>query len=301
MRYWVYKCNARNPDYARAWGDWRAHVFSQPGVVRWGDTSLRGVDQIEKGDTLIAYQTDRNELVGLVHVVELQSMKGGLRRLMVKRGELIGAKVRALKIRYPKLASIRALKGGEIRTAYEIADTDARHLLAAARAHVWTPPPRQPMHKAERDELVRAFSELPVAERKIYERLLRVVARSARLRGKVLQVWPARCAACGLELRDDDENAECEIAHVRDVHAEGLDLIANSVPLCRTHHWAFDRHLWMIHPETLRIVVAKSAASYLKTIAGKKIARPASVGDVEPLASVHLAWRWKRWKLRQAK
>ncbi len=301
MSYWIYKCNASSPDYARAWGDWREHVFSRPGVVRWGDTSLRGVENIKKGDTLIAYQTDRNELVGLVDVVELRPMTNGLRRLMVRRGEPIGAKVRTLKAIYPKLSSIPALQGGEIRTAYEITDSDARRLLAAARAHVWTPPPRQPMNKAERDEVVKAFSELPAAQRKIYERLLRVVARSARLRHKVLQVWPARCAACGLELRDDDENAECEIAHVRDVHADGLDLIANSIPLCRTHHWAFDRNLWVIHPKTLTIVVAKSAATYLKAIAGKKIARPASVGTVEALAPKHLAWRWDRWKLRQAK
>lgn len=296
MNYWVYKCNAKSPDYASTWGDWRQHVFDRPGSVRWGTTSLRGVEQIEKGDTLIAYQTDRNELVGLVDVMELQPLKDGRRRLIVKRGELIGAKVRPLKVRYPHLATIPAFQGGVIRTAYEISHTHARQLLAAARTEVWTPAPRQPMSKTERDEIVRVFAELPPTERRVYERLLRVVARSARLRKKVLQVWPACCAACGLELRDLDDNAECEIAHVRDVHAEGHDLIANAIPLCRTHHWAFDRHLWAIHPKTMKIVVADSAAKYLAAIAGRTIERPAHVGQVEPLAAKHLMWRWKRWQ-----
>lgn len=134
---------------------------------------------------------------------------------------------------------------------------------------MWTPAPTKPMSKGERDAVLTALAELPAAERKTYERLLRVVARTAGLRAKVLQVWPARCAACGMELRDHDDAAECEIAHVRDVHAKGLDLIANCIPLCRSHHWAFDRHLWAIDPTTLTIAVAAGAAeTSLAALAG---------------------------------
>lgn len=288
----------RETDYARATGDW-SEVFANPATVEWGDTSLKGVDAIAKGDVLLAYQTDRNELVGLVDVVALKPLKNGHRYLLVRRREHIGTKVRPLKKQDPKINAIPALQGGEIRTAYTITDADARQLLAAARAHLWTPAPTKPMSKRERDAVVAAFTELPAAERKTYERLLRVVARTAGLRAKVLQVWPARCAACGMELRDHDDNAECEIAHVRDVHAKGLDLIANCIPLCRSHHWAFDRHLWAIHPTTLTIAVAAGAAeTSLAALAGKTIKRPAKVGDVVPLATEHLAWRWKRWKAR---
>lgn len=298
MSFWIYKCNARSPEYANATGDW-TYVFERPEAVPWGSTILSGVDAIVKGDVLLAFQTDRNELVGLVDVVALKPLKNGHRRLVVRRGEHIGAKVLPLKKKDPKIAAIPALQGGPIRTAYAITDADARRLLTAARAHVWTPAPTKPLSKGERDAVVAALAELPVAERKTYERLLRVVARTARLRAKVLQVWTAQCAACGLELRDHDDNPECEIAHVRDVHAKGLDLIANCLPLCRSHHWAFDRHLWAIHPTTLKIAVAPGVtATALTALAGKIIVRPAKVGDVVPLATEHLAWRWKRWKAR---
>jgi predicted Zn-ribbon and HTH transcriptional regulator len=298
MAFWIYKCNARSPEYANATGDW-SYVFEHSEAVPWGNTTLSGVDAIERGDILLAFQTDRNELVGLVDVVALKPLKDGHRRLVVRRGERIGAKVLPLKKKDTKIAGIPALQGGPIRTAYAISEVDARRLLTAARAHVWTPAPPKPLSKAERDAVVAALAELPAEERKTYERLLRVVARTAGLRAKVLQVWPAECAACGLELRDHDDNAECEIAHIRDVHAKGLDLIANCVPLCRSHHWAFDRDLWAIHPNTLKIAIAPgTAASSLAALAGKIIERPAKVGDVVPLATEHLVWRWKRWKAR---
>jgi len=71
----------------------------------------------------------------------------------------------------------------------------------------------------------------------------------------------------------------------------GADLIANAIPLCRTHHWAFDRHLWGIHPETLEIHVRADAAKSLQSIAGKTITRPGPKGT-ESLAAKHLKWRW---------
>lgn len=96
MTFWIYKCNARSPEYANATGDW-AYVFERPEAVPWGSTTLSGVDAIGKGDVLLAFQTDRNELVGLVDVVALKPLKNGHRRLVVRRGEHIGAKARSLK------------------------------------------------------------------------------------------------------------------------------------------------------------------------------------------------------------
>jgi len=105
-------------------------------------------------------------------------------------------------------------------------------------------------------------------------------------------LWPRECAACGRVIFDEEGNAECEIAHVRDVHLHGVDLIANAIPLCRTHHWAFDRRLWAIEPKTLKIHVTKVARRHLKEIVGKRIRRPPPVNDIRPLAAEYLEWRW---------
>jgi hypothetical protein len=147
-----------------------------------------------------------------------------------------------------------------------------------------------------RADVLAAFEELPVSVRKEQLRLLRVVARNAALRNRVLAVWRNNaCAACGLTIRDEKGNVECEVAHLHEVHAEGPDLIANSIPLCRTHHWAFDRNLWAIHPTTLLVHVAPDVSKALMTIHGRKIRRPLDVGDVQPLTTKYLKLRWKRF------
>lgn len=58
-----------------------------------------------------------------------------------------------------------------------------------------------------------------------------------------------------MSLETGTGDAECEVAHVVPVTGKGLDQVGNAIPLCRTHHWAFDRHLWAIDPTTRRIVV----------------------------------------------
>jgi len=50
---------------------------------------------------------------------------------------------------------------------------------------------------------------------------------------------------------------ECEIAHIVQVFEKGKDDVGNVLPLCRTHHWAFDEHLWGIDPNCMRISVKK--------------------------------------------
>lgn len=92
------------------------------------------------------------------------------------------------------------------------------------------------------------------------ERIYRAVMRAERdrdLRPRVLALWGNACAACGVKLSTHEGGVwECEVAHVREVNAKGMDDIDNAFPVCRTHHWAFDRRLWTIHPKNMSVVVS---------------------------------------------
>ena len=131
MSYWVYKCNSRGAN-GPAWGDWLT-VFEHSGPVGWGQTAIiPALARLRRGDTLLAYQTNRNELVGTVRVVGF-SNAGGTKRVVVQAIEKIGAKVRPLKKADPKIDRIPALQGGIIATLYEISDRDAVHLIQVAK------------------------------------------------------------------------------------------------------------------------------------------------------------------------
>lgn len=131
--WWVYKCNSRQPDYARDWGDWN-QLFEGNGVKHWGTTEL--IPELEKahrGDMIIALQTNRNELVGVAKVTR-QTKRRGFLDLMLKPVESIGVKVRPLKKSNPRIGSIPALQSGRIATLYPISPEDADKLLRAAGA-----------------------------------------------------------------------------------------------------------------------------------------------------------------------
>jgi hypothetical protein len=129
--FWVYKCNSKGWDYQRTDGDW-ADVFATRNAKRWGSTEwVPKLDQARGGDTVIAYQTDRNELVGVARVVKWQR-RGRFKDLILKPGQTIGVRVRPLKAANPKVARIPALQPGPIQTLYRIAKGDALTLLKAA-------------------------------------------------------------------------------------------------------------------------------------------------------------------------
>src|SRR6266496_2625468 len=115
--FWVYKCNARKPPRWVRYGDW--NDFFVDGIVReWGSTEWTpAIAKVKRGDTIIAYQTDRNELVGLAKVISLKPM-GQHRELILKRLRPIGVKVRALKALDRRVAAIPAFQPGPIRTLY---------------------------------------------------------------------------------------------------------------------------------------------------------------------------------------
>src|SRR5437762_7520046 len=137
---WVSKCNAKNRPYQTASGDWR-EFFQTGRIGEWGSTEWRPeVAEVKNGDTIIAYQTDRNELVGVARAVDLK-LRGRYQDLILKPVETIGVKVRPLKSADPRIAAIRALQPGPIRTLYPISRNDARWLLkkAGARSHADLP------------------------------------------------------------------------------------------------------------------------------------------------------------------
>ena len=74
MATWIYKCNARNKPHQVSFGDWD-HFFAEPGDGKWGSTEWTPeLCKARPEDTVLAYQTDRNEFVGIAKVVRLVSV-----------------------------------------------------------------------------------------------------------------------------------------------------------------------------------------------------------------------------------
>ena len=130
-QFWIYKCNSKEREYQRAFGDW-AEVFATTRAQSWGTTEVvPELTQAHVGDTVLAYQTDRNELVGIVRVVAWKP-RGKHKDLIVKPIRAIGVRVRPLKLNNAKVARIPALQPGPIRTLYRISSTDVAALIKAA-------------------------------------------------------------------------------------------------------------------------------------------------------------------------
>ena len=129
--FWIYKCNSKNHPYQVYYGDWN-DFFLTGRNEEWGSTEwVPALAQASPGDTILAYQTDRNELVGIARVVRLRP-RGTHLDLILKPVKRIGVRVRPIKAQYPEVAAIPALKPGPIRTLYSIDHQDAQTLLRAA-------------------------------------------------------------------------------------------------------------------------------------------------------------------------
>lgn len=293
MAYWVYKNNSRNAPHQVSSGDW-AVFFQNNKADEWGSTEwIADVLRLAPGDHVLAYQTDRNELVGLAKVVRL-GRRGRYRDAILKPVEVIGAKVRPLKAD-PRIRDIPALQGGPIHSIYDITKSDALALIAAARASATGATKPQSSKAPSRQivtEVTGVLAELPANKRRELIRQLRVLVRDARLRPFVLRAWGHACTACGMSLETRTGDAECEVAHVVPVTGKGHDQVANAIPLCRTHHWAFDRHLWAIDPTTRRIVVVRKWRKHpaLRKIHQRKVAHP-SRANWPTFANVRRRWK----------
>ncbi len=81
-------------------------------------------------------------------------------------------------------------------------------------------------------------------------------ARSPVFQFRVIRRYGARCAVC-----DITATAVIDAAHLCPVDDEGSDDARNGLPLCATHHRAFDAGLFGLEPGSLRIVTAEGGPS----------------------------------------
>lgn len=133
MAFWIYKCNSRQHPAQVVYGDWD-ELFSDSRASQWGSTEwVEELGQAKRGDIVLAYQTNRNQLVGITHVTELRP-RGRFHDLFLKPGEELRVKVRPLKKQFPAVGRIPALQPGPIHTLYAISSDDADALLRAANA-----------------------------------------------------------------------------------------------------------------------------------------------------------------------
>lgn len=133
MSFWVYKCNANDHPSHVCRGDWE-EVFSQNRPMPWGKTEfIPAFRKLSVGDLVIAYQTDRNEIIGLAEVVKLRRYDEH-QELIVRPVERIGVHVRPLKKLDKRIAALSCFKQAKIATIYDISTADAWHLLNVAVA-----------------------------------------------------------------------------------------------------------------------------------------------------------------------
>lgn len=135
------------------------------------------------------------------------------------------------------------------------------------------------------------------------KRLIQQIARAVRdqeLRPAVLKLWGSRCAACGLQLETRDGAYECEVAHIHQVREQGPDSPKNALPLCRTHHWAFDQHLWSISPKSMRMSVHEEHRKnpVLADLHGAKL-KPGKKGAQKHLDMAAVQLRWHHSGLKE--
>ena len=133
MSFWVYKCNDTDHPDQVVHGDWE-HVSGARKPVEWGSTEYSSdLKKLAIGDLLIAYQTERNEVVGLAEVVQFKPF-GQYQRLYVQAVERFGVLLRPLKKIDARIRAMDAFKAGPIRTIYPITTSEAWHLIAVIKA-----------------------------------------------------------------------------------------------------------------------------------------------------------------------
>lgn len=115
-------------------------------------------------------------------------------------------------------------------------------------------------------------------------RRVEVLARPNQQRFKfdVLARYGASCAVC-----DIDAPEVLDAVHLADKAVKGSDHPENGLVLCATHHRAFDRGLFAVHPETQEI--------HFRAGTGDLRVTRASLAHLKALPhSDALEWRWLR-------
>jgi len=97
--------------------------------------------------------------------------------------------------------------------------------------------------------------ETIIQARNIEKVSIQVRRREAGFREKVFSRHGAKCVCC--EIRHPDL---LEAAHIVPVANNGTEIWQNGIPLCATHHCAFDKYLFAFEPESLKIIAAQGVS-----------------------------------------
>jgi predicted restriction endonuclease len=118
------------------------------------------------------------------------------------------------------------------------------------------------------------------------------------MRVHVFREYGAECAACGSAIEYKGV-LETEVAHVIEVERGGLDDPSNALPLCRTHHWAFDQGAIGIEPRRGVFVVDGPLRNHprFRSVHGKPLGDRLSRG----LAERALRDRWRRFRKQESR
>jgi putative restriction endonuclease len=123
-----------------------------------------------------------------------------------------------------------------------------------------------------------------------------VLARPSqqRFRFNVLAKYGSKCSVC--EIRHPQV---LKAAHICGKSDKGSDDWRNGLPLCATHHDAFDVHLFSIEPTTMEIRCRPNVAA--SDDLGLHVVRLASLHNMPHVEA--LAWRWaaaqKEWNTKE--
>jgi HNH endonuclease len=97
---------------------------------------------------------------------------------------------------------------------------------------------------ADQDEPFSLTDDTPMRKATVNVR-----ARQQVFRFQVLAQYGAKCAVCSIT-----HPSLIKAAHIRGKREKGSDDWRNGIPLCSTHHDAYDAQLFAIHPDTLSII-----------------------------------------------
>lgn len=122
-----------------------------------------------------------------------------------------------------------------------------------------------------------AFDEAPRRRSEVARR-----ARDPRFVFNVKKRHGNRCLACGFAA-----GRLVEAAHIITVAEGGSNHPANGIPLCPTHHRAFDAGLFAISPRSLEFVALGET-----TLAELQVSKTAIAGLPAQPHPEALAWRW---------
>jgi len=111
-------------------------------------------------------------------------------------------------------------------------------------------------------------------ERKLSSALATYRLRSSSFRDSVINAHSAECQVCGMNIVD-----LIEAAHIVPVANDGVDEPSNGLPLCPTHHSAFDRYLFTFDPVDKSVVFKDGLNASMLGITKAKL-----VANVSPQA-----------------